>query len=247
MAYFPFFMDIEGQKCLIVGGGSVACRKVQALLPYGPDIDVVAPRMAEAMEQSGKAANGKIRLIRRRFEEGDLAGAAFVVAATGDEELNHRISKLCMERRLPVNVVDVKEACSFIFPALIRDGDITVGISTGGSSPTIAQYLKSKFCAAVPKGFGALASQLGGYRELVKERVESLSLRTEIFKEMVTEGVRQGGTLTKEQAELLIDRKRKEAKEDYESDHSDRNQKERTGAGADGDRGRGVKKGGAGT
>lgn len=234
MAYFPFFMDIEGQKCLLVGGGLVAWRKAKTLLEYGSVITVVAPFMTSAMEQSQRTAGGRLCLIRREFDREDLNGVSFVIAATGDEGLNLRISRLCRERGLPVNVVDVKEACSFIFPALIKDGDITVGISTGGSSPTIAQYLKCKFQEAIPQGFGALAKQLGGYRELVKEQVKSLSLRTEIFRAMVWEGVKQGCALNRKQAELLINRKRKEAKEGHESDHSYRNPEERTGSGSDG-------------
>ena len=204
MAYFPFFMDIEGQRCLIVGGGIVACRKVEVLLDYGPEIVVVSPEMTDRM------------VLCREYQEEDLDGVDFVVAATADEELNRRISLVCRERRIPVNVVDVREECSFIFPALIKDEDITVGISTGGSSPTIAQYLKAKFRAAIPEGFGRLAAELGTYRELVKERVPILSVRTAVFKEMVEEGIRQGGTFTREQAEQLIDRKLEELEKDHE-------------------------------
>ena len=91
-----------------------------------------------------------------------------------------------------------------------------MGISTGGSSPTIAQYLKAKFRAAIPEGFGRLAAELGTYRELVKERVPILSVRTAVFKEMVEEGIRQGGTLTREQAEQLIDRKLEKLEKDHE-------------------------------
>lgn len=209
MAYFPFFVDIEGQRCLIVGGGTVALRKVEVLLEYGPEILVVSPEMTERLVQEEERSGGKVRLFYREFVESDLENADFVVAATADEELNRHISLLCKEKRIPVNVVDVREECSFIFPALMKDKDITVGISTGGSSPTIAQYLKKQFKEAVPEGFGELAAQLGTYRGLVKERVESQPLRTEIFKEMVTEGMKQGCFFTREQAEQLIDRKLK--------------------------------------
>lgn len=219
MAYFPFFVDIEGQRCLIVGGGVVACRKVEVLMDYGPDILVVSPEMAERMEQDRDASKGKVRLLYRDFVEGDLDGVDFVVAATADEGLNRRISLLCKARRIPVNVVDVKEECSFIFPSLIKDQDITVGISSGGSSPTITQYLKKAFQAAIPDGFGALARQLGAYRELVKSRVDSLPVRTAIFKEMVSEGIRQGGTFTREQAEALIDRKLRETELEPQPEH----------------------------
>lgn len=216
MAYFPFFVEIEGQRCVIAGGGTVAWRKVEVLSDYGPEIVVISSEMTEGIVQAEKKSGGKIKLWYREFEDGDLEAADFVVAATDDEALNRRISMLCKERRIPVNVVDVKEECSFIFPSLIKENDIVVGISTGGSSPTIAQFLKRKFQAAIPKGFGELAGQLGSYRELVKERVDALPVRTAIFKAMVTEGIRQGGTFTREQAVELIDRMLEEAKRDHE-------------------------------
>lgn len=215
MAYFPFFVDIERKKCIIIGGGAVACRKVEVLLEYGPEITVVSPVMSECMmrlaEKQALAAEtgskGRLWLRVREYQEGDLETADFVVAATADDALNHQISERCRARRIPVNVVDVREECSFIFPALIKDDDITVGISTGGSSPTIAQYLKRSFKEALPEGFGALAKQLGSYRELVKERVDSLPVRTSIFKEMVSLGVRQGCEFSREDAERLIEKR----------------------------------------
>lgn len=210
MAYFPLFIDLEGKCCVVVGGGTVARRKVEVLLGFGPRVTVIAPKIQEEIRGMAKQWGENLRLLEREFLEGDLELAELVVAATGVEEVNRHISELCREKRIPVNVVDVKEECSFIFPALIREKDITVGISTGGSSPTIAQYLKKSFREAIPEGFGELAEQLGTYRELVKERVDSLPLRTEIFREMVTEGIRQGGTFTREQAEVMIDRKLEE-------------------------------------
>lgn len=207
MAYFPFFVDIEGKQCLIAGGGLVSYRKALILKDYGPDITVVSPEMIPAMEQLKKECKGRLLLEYRSFTDTDLDNVDFAVAGTSDETLNRRISALCRERNIPVNVVDVQEGCSFIFPALIKDKDIVVGISTGGNSPTIAQYLKKNFKKAIPEGFGELAKQLGAYREMVKKEVDKVSVRTEIFKAMVDEGIRQGGTFTREQAKNLIERK----------------------------------------
>ena len=80
MAYFPFFMDIEGQRCLIVGGGIVACRKVEVLLDYGPEIVVVSPEMTDRMVRYGETADGKVTLLCREYQEEDLDGVDFVVA-----------------------------------------------------------------------------------------------------------------------------------------------------------------------
>ncbi|MBE7719857.1 MAG: bifunctional precorrin-2 dehydrogenase/sirohydrochlorin ferrochelatase [Lacrimispora celerecrescens] len=206
MAYFPFFVDIEGKKCLIAGGGAVAFRKAAALMEYGPDIVVVAPRVSLKMEELAKKSGGRLTWKCRKFEESDLDDSDFVIAGTSDAELNRQISIWCRERKIPVNVADVQEECSFIFPALIKDEDITVGISTGGNSPVLARYLKNKFKNVIPKGSGCLAKQLGSYRDMVRERVDSQPVRRSIFKAMAEDGIRQGG-FTREQAEELIERK----------------------------------------
>lgn len=204
MAYFPFFVDIERQNCLVVGGGMVAYRKIAILKEYGPVITVISPEVIPEIEElEGKG----LVISRRSFEMTDLECVDFVVAATDQEELNRQISAMCRLKRIPVNVVDVQEECSFIFPALLKEKDLVVGISTGGNSPTIAQYLKKSFREAIPEGFGELASQLGDYRELVKEKVDSLPVRTEIFKAMVEEGIRGGNKFTRDQALELIERK----------------------------------------
>ncbi|WP_242647747.1 precorrin-2 dehydrogenase/sirohydrochlorin ferrochelatase family protein [Lacrimispora saccharolytica] len=205
VAYFPFFVDIEGKRCLIAGGGTVAFRKALTLMDYGPDIVIVAPRVIPEMERLIKESRGKLTWRRREVKETDLATMDFVIAGTSDEEVNRRISNWCRERRIPVNVADQQEECSFIFPALIKDGDITVGISTGGNSPALARYLKKQLKDAIPKGLGSLAKQLGSYRDMVREKVDSLPVRRSIFRAMTEEGIRQGG-FSGEQAEELIER-----------------------------------------
>lgn len=221
MAYFPFFVDLEGKKCLIAGGGIVAYRKVLVLMEYGPQITVVAPQFHPELPLLKNEMGGRLTLLERKFQDSDLEGADFVVAGTSEEELNRHISLLCKARNIPINVVDVQEECSFIFPALIKEKHITVAISTGGDSPTIAKYLKEKFKEAIPDGFGDLAEQLGSYRDLVKEKVDLISIRTDIFQTMVEEGIRQGGVFTREQAEELIERK---LLEHEGKSHTNRNQ-----------------------
>ena len=162
MAYFPFFADIEGMKWLIAGGG-VALRKVRDLLPYGAVIEVVSPDMSPDLNEMAKdsAYADTLKLTRRAFEDRDLDGADFVIAATSEPGLNSRISALCRSKRIPVNVVDVKEECSFIFPSIVRDGPVVVGISTGGMSPVIARYLKARIQSAMPDSLGELTARLG--------------------------------------------------------------------------------------
>lgn len=210
MAYFPFFVDISGQECLIAGGGMVAYRKALTMKDYDPHITVIAPYFIPEMKQLAGECNGTIVLLQRNIMDSDLNQADFVIAATSEEKINRHLSQCCRERKIPVNVVDAQEECSFIFPALIREKDITIGISTGGNSPTVARYLKEKIKDLIPSGFGSLVSQLGSYRNMIKENIESQLVRSEIFKIMVDEGIRCGGVFSQEQLKELIERLREE-------------------------------------
>lgn len=203
MAYFPFFVDIENQDCLIAGGGMVALRKVEVLIGYGPRITVVSPVM-EAELEAAAASEERITLVRRGFSAEDLENRDFVIAATDDEELNRRISELCRARRIPVNVVDVQLECSFIFPSIVREGDIVVGISSGGKSPTVTQYLKKQVREGIPEGYGRLVEQLGEYRDYVKAQVADVADRTVIFRRMVDVGREHGCQLSDALVDQLI-------------------------------------------
>ena len=124
MPYFPMFVDLTGQPCLIVGGGAVAARKAEKLRPYSPDLRAIASEFVSGFEGC--------TLLRRPYIPGDEDGMALVIAATDDPDLNHTISAACREKRIPVNVVDDKEYCTFLFPCLVQEGELSVGISTGG-------------------------------------------------------------------------------------------------------------------
>ena len=123
MPLFPIFINLEGRRVLIVGGGHVALRKAERLSPYGADIFAVAPEFIP-----GFAGIPGVTLLERRFEPGDIDGAALVIAATDDPELNAAVSELCRWENVPVNVVDDIEKCSFVFPSLVRRGELSVGI-----------------------------------------------------------------------------------------------------------------------
>lgn len=163
MGYFPFFMELERQEGLIVGGGTVALRKVEKLLPYGPRLTVAAPELLPALE-----AIPELTLLRRPFGPDLLEGKLFVVVATDDRALNRRIAAECRYRRIPVNAVDDRDACTFLFPALVKRGDLSVGISTGGASPSAAVYLKDRIAGLLPDDFGALLAELDALRPAVK-------------------------------------------------------------------------------
>lgn len=166
MAYFPFFMELEGREGLVAGGGAVALRKLQKLLPYGPRITVAAPELLPEIE-----ALPGLALLRRAFEPSMLEGKRFVIAATDSREANREIAALCRERGIPVNVVDDRESCTFLFPALVKRGDLTVGVTTGGASPSAAAWVRRRAAEAVPEDFGELLAYLASLRPLVRERI----------------------------------------------------------------------------
>ena len=167
MAYFPFFVDLTGQRGLIAGGGTVALRKAEKLIPYGPALTVAAPDLLPGFE-----ALPGLTLLRRPFTPRLLEGMRFVIAATGDPALNHRIAALCRERGVLVNVVDDRDWCTFLFPALVREGPLSVGISTGGASPTGAVWVKERLEGLLPEGFGGLLEWLESVRPVVQEALE---------------------------------------------------------------------------
>ena len=163
MPLFPIFIDLKGRRALIVGGGRVALRKAERLMPYGADICAVAPEFEDAF----RSLSG-VTLLERRFEPGDIEGAALVIAATDDGELNAAVSELCRWENIPVNVVDDLEKCSFVFPALVQRGELSVGISTGGASPSAAQYVRRGVEQLVPEGFEGILDFLSAHRAEVK-------------------------------------------------------------------------------
>lgn len=163
MPLFPIFLDLRGKKVLIVGGGHVALRKAERLAPYGASITAVAPEFAP-----GFAALGGVTALERRFQPGDVEGSALVIAATDDAELNAAVSELCAWEGIPVNVVDDLALCSFVFPALVRRGELSVGISTGGASPSAAQYIRRLVEEQVPDGFEEILDFLAARRAQLK-------------------------------------------------------------------------------
>lgn len=165
MAFFPFFIDIADRKILIAGGGNVALRKAQKLLQYGADITVTAPEICAELER----LDG-VTLIRRGFTDSDADGVFAVIAATDDRALNSHIYELCTRRNILVNTVDDPENCGFYFPALVRKNNVTVGISTGGTSPVFARYLREKTEALLDAKTLAAGDILARYRPLIKQR-----------------------------------------------------------------------------
>lgn len=203
MGYFPFFMEIEGKKGVIAGGGRVSARKVEKLLEFGPDLVVIAPAFADSlMRLCEKQAS--VTLVKRRVTEEDLSDAAFVIAATDEEAVNGQISEYCREHRIPVNVVDDREKCTFFFPALVKQGPLTVGISTDGKSPAGAAWVRCRLQRELPEGIGGAIELLGQLREEVLASCPGQEKRADILEKLFLYSLRREGEVTLEELRALL-------------------------------------------
>lgn len=140
MPLYPLSLKIDGRRCLVVGGGGVAERKVASLVEFGADVVVVAPEATEQIR--AWAASGRISLLARAFEQSDAAGALIAIAATDDPQVNSAVAYAARASGALVNVVDVPDLCDFYVPASVTRGDLQITIGTGGSSPALAKRLR---------------------------------------------------------------------------------------------------------
>ena len=180
MGYFPFYIDIENKKCVVVGGGVVALRKIEKILPFNPEITVVAPKICREIEE----ING-IELRRRSFLDSDISDAFTVIAATDDNNLNARIFELCQKKNILINTVDDKEKCGFIFPALVKKQNITVGISTEGKSPIYARFLREKIESSLDENCDKAIDILSSVRDLIKREIDTEENRKLAFERIL--------------------------------------------------------------
>ena len=169
MEHFPLFYRLEGKHVLIVGGGLVALRKTEALLRAKSKVVAVSPHFIPEFIELAKTQT--LSLCRRAFSPDDLADKTLVIAATDDHALNHEIASLARKQNILVNAVDDAEASTFIFPALIERGPVTIAISTGGTSPVLARILRARIEAMLPFGLERLAYFAKRWRKLVQDRL----------------------------------------------------------------------------
>ncbi len=175
--YFPFFIDIEEQPVLIVGGGAVALRKAEKLLPYKPRLRAVAPEFCPEF-----AALPSVVRIQRPFADSDLEECRVVIAATNDREENCRIAALCRSRGILLNAVDDRENCGFLFPALVKRGSVSIGVSTGGASPVAAAWIKEQIAALLPENLEAVIDELERARLQCRQEIPDESERAAVLR-----------------------------------------------------------------
>lgn len=172
-------LDLDGRSCLVVGAGPVGLEKATGLVECGARVTVVAPHAVAGVRALG------VDWLAREYEHGDLDGRFLVIAATSDETLNRRVFADAEARGLLCNVADVPDLCSFILPAVHREGPIAVAVSTGGASPALAQLLRSRIAAQVGPDEALVAERLRALRPWAKGHFATYEERRDFFQREV--------------------------------------------------------------
>jgi len=185
--YYPIFIDIEGAQVLVVGGGTVALRKIETLLDHGAKVNVLTKTLHPDLEVL--LSKGSIRWLGSKFDPCHLDGMRLVIAATDDKETNRRVSTAAREREIPVNAVDQPSDCTFIVPAVVHRGALTIAVSTSGNSPALASKIRRRLEGEFGREYGTYIALLGGIRKHLLQLGATPEENSRIFHELVDGGL----------------------------------------------------------
>src|SRR2546430_6640866 len=186
-AFCPVFLDLRGRRAVVIGGGAVAEQKVHGLVGAGAHVTVVSTDVSPA--RGARARRNAIEHKRRPYRRGDLKGAWLAIAATDDRGTNGAVWAAAQQLGVPLNAVDDLEHCSFIAPAVHREGDITVAVSTAGKSPALAVRLRQRIARLVGRAEARLCELLGELRPGLAERGPDTPARAALWDRIVGSGV----------------------------------------------------------
>src|SRR5713226_8108796 len=211
MRYYPIFVDLAGQTCVVLGGGSLAVQKVEGLVEAGAKVTVYTSRPAAALGQL--ATEGRIALVRRDYRSGDLAAARLVIDASEDNAINRASWEEAEEAGILINVVDRPQRCRFIAPAIVRRDPVIVAVSTSGESPFLASVLRARIERWLGREWGPFAALVGRVRRRLREGGVPLNQQTTVYRrllhsrvsELLGAGAGDPDLLTFRARELLAD------------------------------------------
>ena len=168
ITYYPIFLNLQDRRCVVIGGGKVALRKIKVLLDCEAKVTMISPEPhPEIVRLSKKKV---IRLIQRDYRKEDLNDAAIVFACTDVKETNRRVAEDSKKLRVPVNVTDDPGLSEFIIPSFFRRGDLTIAVSTAGVSPALAKKIRKNLEKRLGKEYASLVSLIGEVRSALKKR-----------------------------------------------------------------------------
>ncbi len=183
MDFLPIFLNLRGRRCLVIGGGEVAARKVALLLEAGGRVDIVAPQLCPALR--ALADQGAVAHSAGHFHPDQVREATLVFAATDDAQVNREVSEVAKARGIPVNVVDQPELCSFIMPSIIDRSPVVAAVSTGGASPVLARLLRARLETLIPAAYGRLARLVADFRDVAKAHFKHPAARRRFWEDVL--------------------------------------------------------------
>jgi precorrin-2 dehydrogenase / sirohydrochlorin ferrochelatase len=183
---YPIMMNLTGKRVVVIGGGSVAARKVASLMESGASVAVISPELTEELGRLARA--GTITWIPEAFEEAFLdrfPDLALVFGATNRREVNVKIHKAAVDRRIPCNVADVPDLCTFMVPAVIVQGELLIAVSTGGSSPALARRIREDLEKYFGPEYAEMTKVMGELRKLILRTGSSSDENKKLFMRIV--------------------------------------------------------------
>jgi len=185
--HFPLFTDLRGRVCLVVGGGRIAEGRTRLLAAHGAVLRLVAPELTEGLV--GMVARGEVAEFRQRaYAPEDLDGVFLALAATDQRDVNSEIAGNARERGILCNVADDPRACDVHIPALVRRGDLTLAISTGGASPVVTASVRRELEGLFGPEWGQLLELLRDLREATKQRYPDPATRAAAVRALLDGG-----------------------------------------------------------
>ena len=181
--YYPIYIQLREQPCVVIGGGKIAEGKVEGLLSVQAQVTVIAPDLTSRLRELFESK--QIRYLARAYQPGDLSGAFLVICATDQVEINHQVWQEATAHRQLVNVVDDTPRCNFIAPSIIRRGDLTIAISTSGKAPALAVRLKERLQRELGPEYEQFLELAGALREPLTRHVPDFETRKALWYELV--------------------------------------------------------------
>ncbi|MTI81985.1 MAG: bifunctional precorrin-2 dehydrogenase/sirohydrochlorin ferrochelatase [Firmicutes bacterium] len=181
--FYPLYLRLEKESCLVVGGGNVAERKVKKLLNSGAIITVISPRLTLGLLELKEKA--QIRHIAREYKNQDLKDAFLVFCATDNKNVNQQVAEYCKDQKILVNIVDDPVKCSFFVPAVVRQGPLSIAISTSGRSPMMAARIREQLEDTYGPEYADFLELLGQVRMELLQSVSDDQKRREILEQIL--------------------------------------------------------------
>jgi len=182
MNYFPIMLQVQGKRCLVIGGGQIATRKVRSLLQAQADITVISPLVTEEIKRL--AEEQVIRWKEKEFEKEDIVGAFVIIAATNQASVNHEVYQAAEKNQL-INIVDQPELSNFIVPSSFRRGKLTISVSTSGASPGLSRQITRDLAKQYDDAYEEYLIFLEAARKRVLAEVKDPQKKQEILKELL--------------------------------------------------------------